>query len=1555
MSTEDRNEKDLLQSLIAEILEAEESGNTVDRGTLLKQHPEHAESLREFLANHDRMKAAANLDEPTLPPTGGGLDEPTMPPNQGSQADATTPPTRPASPNGASVGDQVRYFGDYELLEEIARGGMGVVFKARQINLNRTVALKMILAGQFAGQEDVQRFYIEAEAAANLDHPGIVPIFEIGEHQGQHYFSMGYVEGESLSHKVGDGPLPPHEAAELVRKICDAMAYAHERGVIHRDLKPANILIERNGQPKVTDFGLAKKTEADSNLTGTGQILGTPAYMPPEQASGKTDVGPLADVYSLGAILYCLLTGRPPFQASNPMDTLLQVLNRDPVPLRILTPQIPRDLETICLKCLRKESSKRYESAFELAAELQRYLDGKPIHARPVGNLERGWRWCKRNTALAVTGTIATLLLLTISFAGPIAAYTQAKLRQDADKKSAEAVDALYDLTTSFGLSADSQGDASQALLWFSEANKLPVVDSRKQVEGQLRLESWHRQLSSPVRVFSNDRERVDFLEFDATARFLASRSEHETCRVWQLDTERPPHIIREITGIAWHPSEPKLAMTFTDGRAQVMEWPSKTVIHSTEFDEAVFRVAFSPDGSLVALGGDRVRLWNVESGEVRESKTLGGNTEYLEFAIDMDWLLCLQDDSQVRILRSKDLGPIQSPILHRFATHDSGPAVYPHFAMGGRELLTRAGNRLIWSHASSGNLIRTILVNGPSINGIAVSPDQKQFAVATQDAELELWDCPTKRRVTLRKTDQPAWSPNFSPDGLELAVSTWRSHVMRFRSEDGLAIDEGLPTNQGDFLVRYAPSGRHLLVCDRRGEMTLWLFHSYPAISDGNKESTVQRQFRQIRLPQNGSELEISGTKSHLFACGDNWWSGRFTDAQLIPRDTDLSESKTFHSNSLVTDASISPDETLIVTAHVNHLIQFWDVRSQQLKWEPLELETEPLEIEFDHQGKYVFCLELGGLVTVIDAKTGEPIHKLDPGTVTVPEHWRQTDLHIYRQNNGMPIDLFFSYHLKPSKHGLLAVGGFDHRIRIWDVEKGKLEYEPLELTVPASILAISENNKYLVTNDDLDLLLVDLFTGQELARHPMATVPDVVAFSPDSSRLVVNCGDVLDVASNKVLRSIGGGAVEFLDEHGHWVMSAHSGGARVWSTLTGHPVTPLSPVNKIRCKLIVSREDSQAYVSGDGELVDVVPYAPRVTHPSTSTADWEMIAEVMAGREIVGGSAVDLSRDNWEKRFLKLKDRLPEKFPNDWPVDDLLAWHDVQRIRAIENQQWNSARWHGNHLEKVYGHEDKRALHARLELWLSQTAREIRSRDQQEVMLEWRTLEASGDLRRAGRRQLKLAYFLAWSLRSAGKTDAAMAVAETTLKLQRDHLGSTDKDVIATVDFLAETNIALPRLADARNWFRQEIGLYQSRIDATDFDLEAVNNLARLLVTCPDRTLHDYPRAIELASLATERAPISDLYLNTLGTAHYRAGNYKQAIETFQKSIGGGRFAMFAEDSFFVAMSFARLGDHETALNHFNRAIDWLKSNATSSSDIRLIQAEATQLLSQLGILSP
>ena len=282
--------------------------------------------------------------------------------------DLELPATRTINP---ATGMKVKYFGDYELLEEIARGGMGVIWKARQNNLNRTVAIKMILAGKLAGPAEVQRFLREAEAAANLQHPNIVAIHEVGEHDGQHYFSMDYVEGRDLGAIVRNGAIPAQRAARYVKSISEAIHFAHQRGTLHRDLKPQNVLIDAADQPRITDFGLAKIVAEDSGLTQSGAVMGSPSYMPPEQAAGRHDqVGPHSDVYALGAILYELLTGQPPFRGATALATLRTVLDTDPAPPRKIRPDVPLDLETICLKCLEKSPERRYHSARELAEDL---------------------------------------------------------------------------------------------------------------------------------------------------------------------------------------------------------------------------------------------------------------------------------------------------------------------------------------------------------------------------------------------------------------------------------------------------------------------------------------------------------------------------------------------------------------------------------------------------------------------------------------------------------------------------------------------------------------------------------------------------------------------------------------------------------------------------------------------------------------------------------------------------------------------------------------------------------------------------------------------------------------------------------------------------------------------------------------------------------------------------------------------------------------------------------------------------------------------------------
>ncbi len=321
-------------------------------------------------------------------------------------------------------GTKLRYFGDYELLEEVARGGMGVVYKARQLSLNRIVAVKMILSGKLASTADVARFRAEAEAAANLRHPNIVAIHEVGEQDGQHYFSMDYVEGKSLAELVAGHPLPSdgrgikdegwfRRVAGWVKTIAEAIHYAHGQGTLHRDLKPSNVLIDSSDHPHITDFGLAKRVKHDSDLTVSGQILGTPNFMSPEQAAGKRGgASPQSDVYSLGAMLYFLLTGKPPHAGETVHETLAKVLGSEPAAPRALNRNLPRDLETICLKCLEKEPRSRYASAKELADELGRFLSNQPILARPASRVEKAWRSCRRNPVVA---TLALSLAISLA------------------------------------------------------------------------------------------------------------------------------------------------------------------------------------------------------------------------------------------------------------------------------------------------------------------------------------------------------------------------------------------------------------------------------------------------------------------------------------------------------------------------------------------------------------------------------------------------------------------------------------------------------------------------------------------------------------------------------------------------------------------------------------------------------------------------------------------------------------------------------------------------------------------------------------------------------------------------------------------------------------------------------------------------------------------------------------------------------------------------------------------------------------------------------------
>ncbi len=439
-----------------------------------------------------------------------------LPPYMSSpgRVEATSAVQNGASGRALEPGTCIGYFGDYELQKVLGEGGMGIVYKARQLSLNRSVALKLIRAARFASADEVRRFQNEAETVARLDHPHIVPFFEVGRFEDQHYFSMKLVAGESLDKRLKDFVADPRRAARLLAIAAGAVHHAHQRGILHRDLKPANILVDAEGAPHVTDFGLAKRVEGDSELTHSGAIMGTPAYMAPEQASGKRGVVTTAtDVYGLGAILYALLTGRAPFGGATVPETLEQVRDRPPESPRKLTLRVPRDLEVICLKCLEKDPRHRYASADALTEDLKRWLSGEPIAARQVRSPARLWMWCRRNRVVAGAGGIVAASLVALAAVSLLYARQQEHHATEQAAAAANLKDALAQsnlrramLNFERGRTACDQGQVGPGLLWFVESLRAAndAGNSDWKNAALVNLSAWQSHHTSLVRVIAH-------------------------------------------------------------------------------------------------------------------------------------------------------------------------------------------------------------------------------------------------------------------------------------------------------------------------------------------------------------------------------------------------------------------------------------------------------------------------------------------------------------------------------------------------------------------------------------------------------------------------------------------------------------------------------------------------------------------------------------------------------------------------------------------------------------------------------------------------------------------------------------------------------------------------------------------------------------------------------------------------------------------------------------------------------------------------------------------
>jgi WD40 repeat protein/serine/threonine protein kinase len=640
-----------------------------------------------------------------------------------------------------------RRFGDYELLEEIARGGMGIVYKARQVSLDRIIALKMLLFGQYTSEEFVHRFRIEASAAASLQHPNIVAIHEVGVHQGQHYFAMDFVDGPNLAQFVRNQPLPAKRAATYAKIIAEAIQFAHQRHILHRDLKPSNILIDSNDQPRITDFGLAKKLSDDSNLTLTGQVLGSPSYIPPEQASGRRErLAPPSDVYSIGAILYHALTARPPCVGETLADTLQQVLHKEPVAPRALTPNVPADLETICLKCLEKEPAKRFATAQELADELGRFLRDEPILARPVTQVERAWRWCRRNPTLASSFLLVLLLLLALGIGSSIAALRIRGAQQNAEenlyvKNVHQAMEAInsHDLVGAKELLRAIDQSSSQRAMRGWEWRHLANRSRPEQLKVLGRHDSWLAELA-----ISPDH------------RHLATISEDGMTRLWDLGTEKMlAEWSAHFAPMKNQPDYTRHSVVFTpDGSTLITSgddrairfWTSSTPIQQihqiTNLPVAVNRLAISPDGHLLAGQGEwrDVYVWRL----TKSAPDLVTN-----FIADSSVPSGIGFSPDGRVLL---VGWVDQPILR----YDFSDAEHPSeiapltgatspfaFSPDGRWLATAGPSRhfvrrWVWPQLTR---LPDLNVQGGMVDGFAFSQDTRLLVAGLYGGQINAWE----------------------------------------------------------------------------------------------------------------------------------------------------------------------------------------------------------------------------------------------------------------------------------------------------------------------------------------------------------------------------------------------------------------------------------------------------------------------------------------------------------------------------------------------------------------------------------------------------------------------------------------------------------------------------------------------------------------------------------------------------------------------------------------------------------------------------------------------
>jgi WD40 repeat protein len=1098
---------------------------------------------------------------------------------------SATAPTAEATMARGTLG----IFGNYELMQEVGHGGMGIIYRARDLTLNRVVALKVMLAGQFASEREVKRFKTEAEAAARLDHPNIVPIYEFGELEGRPFLSMRFVDGENLAQRLHGTPMDALPAAQLLSKLARAIHYAHQRGILHRDLKPANVLLDSADQPHLTDFGLAKCLDSNEGLTLSGAMLGSPNYMSPEQAAGNPDrLTTAADIYSLGAMLYELLTGRPPFRAETPLETMRKVVEESPTPPSQIYRFAERELETICLKCMEKEPARRYGSADALAEDLERWLRHEPIQARPVSAIGRLRKWTERNPMSAGLVTLLGLAIAAFLVGQTVMSVRLGRANTKVKVANAELSHSLYEMRwrqVDEALQANETSDAIAQLSYFVRQNPHDRTAAARLLS-QLSDRNFPLLIIPPL----VHEALVTSLDFNQAGNLLATVTANGRARLWNLESGKveielthPAHLNqcafcgendRRLLTLS---TEPKLRLWDLDTHQLMSEVELGPLTDAMTWRSLIFtrdhrRLAINVQSNAVAILDTETGVW------LKSRLTLPVEIRRVAMSADGSFL-ALASASEVRLCRF-DRDEALFP-----AVQLTSPPEDIRFSDDGRWVACSCLSKVWVMNTSTGVREPEFIANAFRIAFLGTT-DRLITSPANPSAPMSLFDPHIGKNC-----GSPFGQPQFN--------AQWHGGLL-FSTRDASAyyprtlwlLDAATGQPQTEPFIHAGPilaaklrsDGRVVATASQDGTVRIWSAEMRKAEPMTFHAGTVY----EAQWSPSGERIlttSMGGTQSQMQV-----WDARCGKALYTPRP----QGAEF--------AQWALDGSRFATAA--DAANIWDAETFRPVCPPLQHKGTVVHCAFSPNSKLLATAGVDQLVRLWDGQTGSP---LNPPLL----------------HSQVPLKIDFS-----SDSRRLATGCMDGTIRVWSVPDGKLLLGPLHHSGICWVAAFSPDGRRLVSaSSDNTAQLWDADTGQPVLPPFWHEGPVLWAsFSPDGRAIVTSTelgtARVWDTATGQLLSGPMNhpGKVWYVkwSPNGHLLATTCTDGcARVWDAQTGHLVTePFRHEAEVR-RAEFSPDGKRlltASFDGTAKVWDLT-----LVHPPLPVPQWlPVLAESLGGKRI-------------------------------------------------------------------------------------------------------------------------------------------------------------------------------------------------------------------------------------------------------------------------------------------------------------------------------------------------